>query len=232
MKRIHVNDRTLEDTGMHRGISIVVGAVVVGLAVSGCATATTTAGSTSSPSVTRTATPSPTPTSTLTQAPTPTPTPTDGTATAVNDPADPSTWVITQDAVGPIVVGQAGPAESATPAFVAEPCSGTGTTWFTRQGKTGLVTQAPDGVVALVGVVGDDLASSPRTAAGIGVGSTEDEFLATYPDAVPKDLDNGNYGSTWTVAVGPGRIAFNVPAGGSTVQTIIPGDSVPTEYCG
>lgn len=218
---------------MHRGSTIVVGAIVVGLAMGGCATGAATDGS-SSPSATRTAaaTATRTPTPAATAAPTPTPTPSAVPTTTVNDPADPSTWVITQDAVGPIVVGQAGPAESATPAFVAEPCQGTGTTWFTRQGKTGLVTQAPDGVVALVGVVGDDLASSPRTAAGIGVGSTEDEFLATYPDAVAKDLDNGNYGSTWTVAVGPGHIAFNVPAGGSTVQTIIPGESVPTEYCG
>lgn len=208
---------------MIRGTSIVVTALVVATALAGCATSAP-ADDVTGVATTLTAAPS--------ASPTPTPTPTSTPTPVVNDPADPSTWVITQDAVGPIVVGAAEPDAATTAAFANAPCPGTDTTWYNRDGKAGLVTIAPQGVVSLVGVVGSDLATSPRTAAGIGVGSTKQAFLAAYPDAHAKDLDNPNYGSTWVVAVGPGHIAFNVPTGEDTVQTILPGDTVPTEYCG
>lgn len=167
------------------------------------------------PSPTATPAPTATPTPTPTATPTPTPTP-----TSTMDPADPSTWTIGFDGVGPVTLGPTPAEQRATlPAFSDETepiCVDELATLTSPAGLRFTFVLAADGsgrTAAIefgnLGTSGaDDRASTPRTTQGIGVGSTLDELLTAYPGIAQTSSYNG---SSFTYALTDGRgrwIAF------------------------
>ncbi|MFK4837906.1 hypothetical protein ACI3KY_19425 [Microbacterium sp. ZW T2_14] len=162
------------------------------VAVTGCASpsATDAEPSASVPSASAPSAPSPTPSPTPTPTRTPTPTP-----TRSEDPDDPATWVITEAGMGPIALGM-----PFSDALTSMP---SGTTndpdlcgwlawWSAPAREYNVYTARPgntsdDGPVSLVATEawGDPTAAiGPRTASGVGVGSTVEDVRAEYPDAV------------------------------------------------
>ncbi|HEX5730704.1 hypothetical protein [Microbacterium sp.] len=151
--------------------------------LAGCATASGTAAPTAEP--TSTAAPSMiTPTPTLTASPTPTPT---------EDPADPSTWLITEEGIGPITVNAPfsdGVARLPTAVERDPEICRHSVWWKDANGDQLVVVRDPStddaGPLELVfwaDWVEPYAVGGPRTAAGIGVGSTVDEVRAAYPEA-------------------------------------------------
>ncbi|WP_199245835.1 hypothetical protein [Leifsonia sp. AG29] len=132
-----------------------------------------------------TATPTPTPTPTPTATPTPIPTHTE----PAEDPADPSTWIIGFDGVGPFRLGQTfGSQAHEAPGFVDRTdaiCTDSYLWLRSTASSIGLVgaTDGSQRTAAIeVGSSGwPDRATSPATAEGIGVGSTYEELQAAYP---------------------------------------------------
>ena len=149
--------------------------------------------------------PPPTPTPTMTPTATPTPTPTTS-PTPTPTPADPSAaWVFESGSFGPIALGANGPETAAGLGWEHTP----GDYCFELyQGPSGeLVPNDPRWLVSYgafddgrgiqwIGIAAINVAtvspSGPKTAAGIGLGSTEAELLAAYPGAVI-NRDTGAY---------------------------------------
>lgn len=128
--------------------------------------------------------PKPTPTPTASETPTPTPTPTP--TVAAPDPADVSTWVISASGIGPVVRGAVYP-DVATPltTFALAPVDAACPRLHTmsREGTATvlLITSEAGDQVEEVWLSGDPGAEAPRTAEGIGPGSTLAELTAAYP---------------------------------------------------
>lgn len=153
-------------------------AAVAALLLAGCASGPEP---TPTPPASETSTPTPTPTLT------PTPTP-----VAAPDPADPSSWLISADGIGPIERGAAYPEaiDSLTELYSVEP-SGLcpELVYLKHPDKAGLLVILSDDGSAVHRV---SVSSSTRdagwpheggaTAAGIRLGSTEAELAATYPE--------------------------------------------------
>jgi hypothetical protein len=155
------------------------------------------------------ATASATPTSTPTLTPTPSPTPT--VAPVPLDPADPSTWVIGFDSVGPLVPGMTPDAAlAAAVGYESSSYEGCRVVFADREGYPSLaLTYWPDDVINRIIVRSKEataatLATSPKTEAGIGVGSTASEFGAAYPDAQVL-IDHGESFRVFAVGNNAGR---------------------------
>ncbi|WP_052460355.1 hypothetical protein [Microbacterium gorillae] len=217
------------------GLAFALVALTAGV-LTGCAGA-------AAPSASQTPTAPPT-TSAPAPSPTPTPTPTPS-ATAEADPADPSTWVITETGVGPVVLG--GDFEATAYALTA-----LGWTRGCGDGPAGpdakvLFSHTPgaDLIVAAqydestgdhgtgVGTIsiGGDAESTPRTADDIGIGTA----LADVPAALPGATD-ATYGQGFTgyaVPWGAGTLYL----GGQQVPEVTGIDltlqsRAPMEFCG
>lgn len=157
---------------------------------------------------------------------------------------DPSTWTISGDEVGPVAIGGATAAETddMLPAYRedhgGELCmQGTGSAWH-RDGAPDLVIWSRDDRVIGVVVWNPDPGDStplrgPTTAAGIGVGSTLDEFRAAYPQGVrapstgdvPSAATPDSY-TVWTAETGSGPVVFHVGADGTHITSIDSGEDV------
>lgn len=205
----------------HRTLSFGVLAAAALLALAGCtSTGATPNASSSAPSSSA-------------AAPTAEPTP-----AAALDPADPASWVITADAVGPIARGADAAATVAElTAFEAnEWCPGT---FELRQAGAAqiMVTTLDDGTVRGVWVSGGAdpsvaVPGSPATETGVMLGSTMDELSAAYPDL------------TATNQVGPESYGYaNGDEAEGFVNFVVTGDrvitigvqdqaAVPKELCG
>ncbi len=153
------------------------------------------------------AAPSATASSTASPTPTPTPTP-----TAEADAADPTTWTITFTSIGPATLGSDRAATRAlfpTLTDDTDPlCVGDYTSLSTASVNLLLLggQNAPDSVAGLQ-VSGDDLAVSPLTEAGIGLGSSLAQLQAAYPGI--EVSDTGSVSSQGSVTDGAGHwIAF------------------------
>ncbi|MFF9564892.1 hypothetical protein ACF1AJ_16215 [Leifsonia sp. NPDC014704] len=186
-------------------------------------------------SPTPTVTPTPTPTST----PTPTPTPT----AAAPDPADPSTWTIDFNGVGPFRLSMP---------IVSVPSAASGfadeTDERCKPRQVDLVAsdhlgisafspqQQPDTVDSLLlnynfTIYGDPAPVTPRTDRGIGIGSTTEELLAAYPGIALTGTYNevaDNYGlqdsaGTW--------IVFRTLHDRVDVIMVSPVSVIPSEFC-
>ncbi|WP_154096044.1 hypothetical protein [Microbacterium testaceum] len=188
--------RTLALTG---GAAAVLVAAVVGTSVfaSGALSGGTVA---ATPTVVASPTPTPTsaPTTPASTPPATTPPATTVPPTATADPADPAQWRVTDEGIGPVKLGEgildavAGFPDAATcrpdgdPAWIAE----NGSLWLVRdyEGDPDTV-----GVVSWDRYDNDapDFTVGPRTDRGIGIGATEAEVRAAYPDAQYTVTDEG-----------------------------------------
>ncbi len=168
-----------------------------------------------------------------------TPTP-ESTPSATADPDDPSTWVVTQDGMGPITLGAPFPeALALMPQGTtndAENCAWSG--WWNAPDEDYQVYMArqgdgpEDGPVFLIATAAWSNPSArpgPRTAEGVGIGSTADEVRAAYPEAieVADSIDPS------IVYLHVGRIYFTYrddPV--ITAVTVTTADAPPYEICG
>ena len=215
-----------------RGLALMI-VVGVSAALAGCVDGTVGAEATSS---TRPSLHSPTPT------PTPTPIPTPGPS---ENPADPSTWLVTFAGIGPLKAGTelsevaaelSGFEQLAAP---EEQCSAYVyklTSWSraTASGNATDHEHAVDVNVSWMGSAeaprGADVARSPRTERGIGIGSTIAEVQAAYPDLVQT---RPGAVPTYGITDGTRWILFRDLWAGGTVSTIQVGtaDMIGNEVC-
>lgn len=154
-------------------------------------------------------TPSADPTDTTTQEPSPTPT-----SSPTVDPADPATWTITDEGVGPIEIG--GDLATTLGALAddwtndTENCAWTAW-WSSADGAYGISmvrgTESDSAPIREVSVYTASEApvavDGPRTADGLGIGATEAEVLAAYPDAQQGTAQIG--GGSWIRLAGTGQ---------------------------
>jgi hypothetical protein len=148
---------------------------------------------------TNSAAPRPTPTATPTPDPSSTPTPT-ATATTPTAPpptaadaAEPSTWIIGFDGVGPVTLGSSfEEQQQKLSAFddITDPSCVAG--YLDLEAPSGFTVRfvsAPDSSAVTAAItfgnggssLADDRATTPRTPEGIGIDSTKDELFAAYP---------------------------------------------------
>lgn len=210
--------------------AVVLSLIVATAALSGCASGGAEAsGTTQTPS----ATSSPAESTPVTPSATPTPS---------AEPADPGTWVISFDGVGPIAIGgslqkfrddqsalddvttdscrvamfdlSAGPAIWVAPAADDDSISGM------TYGAALLGAQQPSGSV-------------PATTEGIGLGDTLADLETAYPDLEEQPNDSGTWPVDYSITDGQGSwIVFGVKD--DVVDAITVGDepTTPLEYCG
>lgn len=180
------------------------------------------------------ATPSVTPTETPT--PTPSPTPTEAQPSPI-DLSSPQTWIIGDATVGPLRLGQPrNDAAAAMTAFTSEPNQCNVDIYLSTSSHMSVVL-SPDPSGTSVDSIridagNDPLPPSPRTAEGIGLGSTVAEILAAYPDIQRPDP---NRYPTYSLVQPDGTwIDFGVTKDTQTVNIIavMHGDYPPPEYCG
>lgn len=154
---------------------------------------------------------------------------------AENDPADPSTWIIGFNSVGPLTldrpVSEQASAQSAyTGKSLDDPETGYRCSAW-RLASPDYITMdllpssndaSTTSVISIGGSSGDraDL-PGPHTAKGIGVGSTVAELKAAYPDLVVSWSDTNVSSLEFSVTDGNGRyIAFKANDDNSTVRYI------------
>lgn len=190
-----------------RTIAVAVCSATVAIALAGCASAAP-AGS-----------PSPSAPAETSAAATPTPTPT---PTSAYDPADPSTWAITETAIGPFELGAPlqDSAASVSALFVDDFQCGQARFYDGVAGASGLAlvlgSTAMDEAAAIEeialstteGVGGADT-PTPRTTEGVGLGSPEADVTAAYPSGTMLDSDPANADA---------RIIYEVPTSVGTLS--------------
>ncbi len=161
-----------------------------------------------SPGASSAATATVTPTPTVPSSPTPTAAPD---PVVPMDPADPSTWVIGFDSVGPLVPGMTPDAAlTAAVGYEGSSYEGCPVIFADRSGYPSLaLTYWPDDVVNRIIVRwkdggAPDFATSPKTDKGIGLGSPAADFLSAYPEA-QVIVDQGDSFRVFAVGNNAGR---------------------------
>ncbi|SIO09409.1 hypothetical protein [Agromyces cerinus] len=202
-----------------RSLSMLALAAIAVTVLAGCTGSPADAGEPSTPVVT--AEPSP--------APTPTPAPVEA------DPADPSTWLIDADGIGPFELGM--PLDAAValvPDYTVETCPNPAVRFLgseTASSPTIILVAADDGGLAEVTLSGS---TQPATAGGIRVGSTVTEATSAYPGL---ELTQ-RYADRYTLEGTPGWISFTTegldvgPTAPITTISVVEGAVPPSEYCG
>lgn len=166
----------------------------------------------------------PTPTTSATPTPTLTPDPIVTPDPVATPPvaASPADWVLSPDGLGPVKLGmpldqaaaEVGDAQLACPAVYT---GDDHALWIT--GANGEPTDA----VQVVAWARANATAGPRTAEGIGIGSTIDDVRAAYPDSVEVNRQG--------LHIQVGRMFFRVESG--TVDTVgATTRDIPYEYCG
>lgn len=207
-----------------RGLVVMLGATLMAVTLAGCATAMTPMDDSPGPS---SAPPTPVQTPTASETPTTTP-----------DADDLSTWVVSETGMGPIELDvEFEEARAEVPAWtVDDACSWTAF-WNAPDGTLTAYlaedSEARDGVTTIdVAALTDGVAPSdaPRTAEGIGVGSTRAEVQEAYPDAIEQTATIGGA----TLLRVQDTIFFTFPEGSDAVSavTVTSRDEPPYEVCG
>lgn len=197
-----------------RTTGAVLAAVVLAGITAGCAPASDPA-------------PTTTPSSAASETPTPTPTPSVPTV----DPADPSTWIVSDRGVGPIAIGgdltttlaelpdawTNNTANCAWSAFWRDPAADY-QMYFVRGTES---DTAPISEIS-VNAGGHEVfgTNSPRTEDGLGLGSTSEEVLAAHADAQEIAAQIGDM--TWFMVPGSGEahVFFGIREGAPTVSDV------------
>ena len=164
-----------------------------------------------------------------------------GDAALAVDPSRPATWTIGFAGVGPVALGDASPArQEALAAFAAEPpVDACGLDFVAGPSalRIGTAESAADGITAVVlasSTMPVDAAGSPRTSAGIGLGSTIGQLTTAYPDARRTSAE-GEALLTYAVSDGAGRsIVFGAWRTDDAIVVVQVGadDRVTAEGCG
>lgn len=193
------------------------------VAISGCA---------ASPAAPSTPTDSPAASPSATPAASPTPEPTPD---AVADAADPSTWLIDAEGIGPVRLGMTlDEAIAAMPGYAVSTCSNPVVRFLEPEGAAGAqlaIAAGNDGSVALVTLSDSD---GPATAEDIRLGSTVADVKAAYPSLELSQKHTDRY----TLQDSPGFITFStdaVEAGDEApifTISVVTGGLPPWELCG
>lgn len=193
------------------------------VAISGCA---------ASPAARSTPTDAPAASPSATPAASPTPEPTPD---AVADPADPSTWLIDAEGIGPVRLGMTlDEAIAAMPGYAVSTCPNPVVRFLEPEGAAGAqlaIAAGNDGSVALVTLSDSD---GPATADDIRLGSTVADVKAAYPSLELSQKHTDRY----TLQVSPGFITFAtdaVEAGDEApifTISVVTGGLPPWELCG
>ncbi|WP_368498722.1 hypothetical protein [Herbiconiux sp. A18JL235] len=215
---------------LRSGLALTVLSFAVALTASGCSGADPAP----APTVTVTVTPSPTASADPTDAPTPAIPDADS-----YDPADPGTWLVSLDGIGPMRLGGTLPALQTELGLTPETCragvdsySLDGLAYTAVSGIDESDPQAPIVAVRSLAVDSfDPSAAVPRTAEGIGVGSTVEELQAAYP--MIETYQNRGGETVYRVSGDESTINFE-PIGSDQVVivTVTTSAEVASEYCG
>lgn len=243
------------------GIAIgVVGVLLLGAAGGGVALGLIPTSITGAPEASATATPEAQPSETPSGAPVvdeptlaPAPTQTPASTRPPYSVTDPSTWTISGDEVGPLALGGDATAETddLAAAYTADrQCLNPNVVFWTPRDadQPELTTvRSDDGRLQSVqigtGAPGEGT-DGPKTASGIGTGSSLEQIRAAYPDvrytepgndvdAVPSDSPYGG----WTTRINGAFVSFRFPpqADGAVADSVwisTTDQDPPTEFCG
>jgi hypothetical protein len=165
----------------------------------------------------------------------------------VDDPTAPSTWVVSTDRIGPLVLGGRLEEQAARlTTFDRHPDDGYGcpASFFSDGRGLSLALSrgsSPDATeIATVSAdtTFDDPAAlasaTPRTASGIGLGDDEATLLAAYPDAELTLDHHESYGTQYAVAGDDGQYLVFVVGTSDRITDMSVGTTriAPPEYCG
>lgn len=203
------------------------GALTIAIGLAGCASEAPTQTPSTAPGGTSTPIDSPSPSTTENASP---------------DPDDLSTWVITESGIGPVELGADFDETTAMlPTWtVDENCSWAAYWNAPDQSLSAYYAQdseEPSGVTTIDLAASADTAAPddvPRTAEGIGIGSTRDEVLAAHPDAAEQTPTIGGGTLLRVGSPADGAIFFAFPDGVETVRavTVTSREEPPYEVCG
>ncbi|WP_417554095.1 hypothetical protein [Microbacterium sp.] len=159
------------------------------------------------------------------------------------DPADPATWTVTAQGIGPIELGGSfADAQATLPSWTGdEQCTWVDSWTSTDHSQTGLFARDHDDSDGDVNMVAFESledtvapADGPRTEKGIGLGSTRDEVMAAYPDAASQKPVIADGELLRVGAQGSPAIYFAIREGASMVSavTVTAMDEPQYEVCG
>jgi hypothetical protein len=161
------------------------------------------------------------------------------TPTPVQDPTDPTTWIISADGIGPARIGEpvadivAQLTEYQVPADAASACFNTAITYLAAPGGSVstaplLLAANPDGTLWGVAVG----SPGPHGISGIEVGSSVADVRVAYPTATDENRYSGAP-NLLTVRGTPGWISWEYDGGTQiTLAQVNAGGLPPNEYCG
>lgn len=167
--------------------------------------------------------------------PTTTPTPTPTPAAVAADPADPSTWLIDAEGIGPLRLGM--PLDEAVallPGYTVGTCPNPSVRFFRTDDITEpslAIAAADHGGLGLISLVDS---TGPATAEGIRIGSTASDVTSAYPGLEFTQ----RYTDRYTLEGARGWITFgtaDVDAGATApivTISVVEGAVPPAELCG
>lgn len=161
------------------------------------------------------------------------------TVVQAQDPADPTTWIISADGVGPARLGQSlKDVEAAFTGYVDvsdhNACPNPLITFLGPAGST--MADSPllldtDETGVVVGIAVSKV--GPKTAEGIGIGSTATAVNTAYPAAIAGSRGPTTEHNLLTVHGSPGWVSYEIVVGDETVHQVdvMSGSLPPNEFC-